>query len=100
MLGATAVRLAPLAAVACGLGLAQTAAAAATAAAITAIASAIASISVYSSRAHAFIAVVPSVRHTETHELCDAHTYQMRLWTRAECLTHRLINGIGSMWIA
>jgi hypothetical protein len=61
---------------------------------------AIASISVYSSRAHAFIAVVPSVRHTETHELCDAHTYQMRLWTRAECLTHLLINGIGSMWIA
>ena len=61
---------------------------------------AIASISVYSSRAHAFIACVPSVRHTDTTEMCDAASYQSRLWTRAECLTHLLINGTGSMWIA
>ena len=61
---------------------------------------AIASISVYSSRAHAFIAVVPPVRHADTGDTCDADTYQQRLWTRAECLTHLLVNSTDSMWVA
>ena len=61
---------------------------------------AIASISEYASRAHAFVAVVPEVPHQDTGELCTGETYQGRLWTRAECLTHLLINGTDSMWIA
>jgi len=54
---------------------------------------------VYSSRAHAFVAVVPEVTHKDTGDICDGKTYQMRLWTRAECLTHLMMNGIDSMWI-
>lgn len=90
---------------------------------------AIKSISVYSSRAHAFVAVVPEVMHMDTGDACDGKTYQvrqtpravatpivtcltpgapspirkllwqMRLWTRAECLTHLMMNGTDSMWI-
>jgi len=61
---------------------------------------AILSISIYSSRAHAFVAVVPTTKHKETCEPCTAESYQYRLWTRAECFTHLLTNGPDSMWIA
>ena len=61
---------------------------------------AISSISVYSSRAHAFVAVCPEIRHTDTGEMCDAETYQGRLWVRAEILSHLLINGRDTMWVA
>ena len=61
---------------------------------------AIGSISVYSSRAHAFVAVVPSTQHVDNGDICDGDSYQQRLWTRAECLSHLLINGPSSMWVA
>jgi hypothetical protein len=61
---------------------------------------AISSISVYASRAHAFVAVVPPCDHQDTGEACTGDTYQRRLWTRAELLMHLLINGTETMWVA
>jgi hypothetical protein len=62
---------------------------------------AISTLSVYASRAHAFVAVVPSVAHHDTGEQLNGGTYQTRLWTRAECLTHMLLNNnVSSMWLA
>lgn len=61
---------------------------------------AIQSLAVYSSRAHSFIAIVPTVEHLNTHEPCNEESYKGRLWTRAECLSHLLVNGAQSMWVA
>ena len=61
---------------------------------------AINSLAVYSSRAHAFVVVVPRTTHHDSGEIANDDTYRKRLWTRAECLTHLLVNGRESMWVA
>jgi hypothetical protein len=62
---------------------------------------AISTLSVYASRAHAFVAVVPDVVHEETGKTLDGETYQTRLWCRAECFSHLLLNdAANTMWLA
>ena len=61
---------------------------------------AIASLSTYAALAHAFVIVAPPLTHETTQQPCDVHTYNRRMWCRAENLCHSLRNGVEAMWLA
>jgi len=61
---------------------------------------AIRSLSTYASIANAFVIVAPAILHRETASLCDAATYNRRLWCRAENLCFSMRNGVRAIWLA
>lgn len=61
---------------------------------------AIRSLAAYASGASAFIVVAPTCDHSDTGGACDAESYQMRMWCRAEQICHSMRNGTDSMYLA
>ena len=61
--------------------------------------SAIKSLPEYASSAHAFVILAPRVPHQDTGLVCDAGSYQKRMWCRAENLFHSFRHGVRSMWL-
>lgn len=54
----------------------------------------------YAACAHAFVIVAPPILHRDTGKLCNVHTYNGRMWCRAEQLSHYMRNGADNMWLA
>ena len=61
---------------------------------------AVQSIGIYTACTSAFVAIAPSVPHSDTGLQCDVSTYRRRMWCRAEILCHALRNGSHFMWLA
>jgi len=60
---------------------------------------AVSSLPVYSSIADAFVIVAPSARHKNSGMVCNADTYSLRGWCRAEMLAKVCGSGLDNMYI-
>ena len=61
---------------------------------------AIESLSAYASVANAFVIIAPNVLHADTGHVCGVHSYNQRMWCRAENLCHSMRNGFSRMYVA
>uniref|UniRef100_A0A7S4K0D7 Uncharacterized protein n=1 Tax=Odontella aurita TaxID=265563 RepID=A0A7S4K0D7_9STRA len=60
---------------------------------------AVSSLPVYSSIADAFVIVAPTARHQNSGKVCNADTYSLRGWCRAEMLAKVCGSGLDHMYI-
>lgn len=60
---------------------------------------AVSSLPVYSSIADAFVIVAPTARHKNSGKVCNADTYSLRGWCRAEMLAKVCGSGLDHMYI-
>eukprot|EP00756_Hemistasia_phaeocysticola_P028128 Hpha_TRINITY_DN16160_c0_g2::TRINITY_DN16160_c0_g2_i1::g.3154::m.3154 len=60
---------------------------------------AVSSLPVYSSIADAFVIVAPTARHKNSGHLCNAETYSLRGWCRAEMMAKVCGSGLEHMYI-
>ena len=54
----------------------------------------------YTSVAHAFCIVAPTLEHAHTHKICNLDTYNQRLWCRTENFCHVVRHGCAGIWLA
>lgn len=60
---------------------------------------AVTALHMYAKYANAFLIICPSSRHTSTGAAADLESYQSRVWTRAEMLSHAIGKGVSSMYV-
>lgn len=61
--------------------------------------SAIHSLPLYAAHASAFVIIAPAITHHDSGGICNADSYQRRLWCRAEQISHFAGSGTGNMYI-